>query len=96
MRGTVTSLAHASAYQCNSLAEWNQHVSAALEIIEPAETEDNWNRMERSFLLLASVVRGGAYKFEADFVPGVRLLARPTTKAVSVLHRNATFQIYLW
>lgn len=38
--------------------------------------------MERAYLVLASVVRGGAYKLEADFVPGVRTISRQTTAAV--------------
>jgi hypothetical protein len=57
-----------------------------MEVIDQPETEDNWDRMERSYLLLASVVRGGAYKLEADFVPGVRTIARPTNKAVRLHH----------
>ncbi|KAF8332746.1 uncharacterized protein EI90DRAFT_3122481 [Cantharellus anzutake] len=67
---------------CNTIAEWNQHVKDALEIIEQPETEENWNKMERCFLTLASIVRGGAYKLEADFLPGMRSLSRPTCKAI--------------
>jgi hypothetical protein len=54
-------------------------------IINQPETEENWDRMERAFLILASVVRGGAYKLDADFVPGVRTIARSSTNAVSLL-----------
>lgn len=52
-------------------------------IIDQTETEENWDRMERAFLVLASVVRGGAYKLEADFIPGIKLIARATSNAVS-------------
>ena len=38
--------------------------------------------MERSYLILASVVRGGAYKLEADFPLALKSLARPTCKSV--------------
>src|ERR1700733_40489 len=55
-------------------------------IIDQPETEENWDRMERAFLVLASVVRGGAYKLDADFVPGIRTIARSTTNAVSLLY----------
>ena len=54
-------------------------------IVDQPETEQNWDRMERAFLVLASVVRGGAYKLDADFVPGVRTIARPATNAVRSL-----------
>lgn len=53
-------------------------------VIDQTETEENWDRMERAFLVLASVVRGGAYKLDADFMPGVRTIARATTNAVSI------------
>lgn len=52
-------------------------------VIDQTETEENWDRMERAFLVLASVVRGGAYKLDVDFFPGVRTIARATTNAVS-------------
>ncbi|KAF8322200.1 hypothetical protein DL93DRAFT_2205473 [Clavulina sp. PMI_390] len=67
---------------CNTLAEWNQRVSDAMLIIDQPETEENWDRMERAFLVLASVVRGGAYKLEDDFIPGVKTLGRATTSAM--------------
>ena len=58
-------------------------------IIDQTETEENWDRMERAFLVLASVVRGGAYKLETDFVPGVKILARAASSAVSSSFRNS-------
>jgi hypothetical protein len=60
-------------------------VKDAMLIIDQPETEENWDRMERAFLVLASVIRGGAYKLDADFVPGVRTIARPATNAVRFL-----------
>lgn len=54
-------------------------------VIDQTETEENWDRMERAYLVLASVVRGGAYKLEADFIPGVKSIYRQTTAAVSFI-----------
>ena len=53
-----------------------------MDTLEKPETEDNWDKMERAAIILSSVVRGGAYKLEADFVPGVKSLARALSKAV--------------
>jgi hypothetical protein len=53
-----------------------------MAIIDQQEDENNWDRLERAFFVLASVVRGGAYKLEADFVPGLKIIARATSNAV--------------
>lgn len=52
-----------------------QHLQAELDtltrVLDPGETEENWDKMEKAIIRFTAVVRGGAYKHHDLFMMGV-------------------------
>lgn len=57
--------------QCPTPQHLQAELAALSDILEPGETEETWDRIEKAIIRFSAVVRGGGYKHGDMFVTGV-------------------------
>lgn len=57
--------------QCPTPQQLTDELETLARTMEPGETEESWDKIERGLLRLAAIVRGGGYKHTDVFVRGM-------------------------
>jgi len=57
--------------QCPTPQHLQAEIATLTAIIEPGETEDSWDKMERAIIRFTAVVKGGGYKHHDVFIKAV-------------------------
>jgi len=72
-----------SPFQCSTASEFLNELSYIRTALELPETEDNWDKIARAIQTLSALTKGGAYKFDVEFLREIKCLYKVIVNSVS-------------
>ncbi|KAG9035357.1 hypothetical protein FRB95_011508 [Tulasnella sp. JGI-2019a] len=67
---------------CTTVSEFTSQFRDVQTPLNLPETEDNWEKISRALLQLASLVRGGAHKLDPEFLNAIKANYKPITTSM--------------